>query len=400
VNDDMLDVLFVENFLREADGIFRSILEEVVWDERMHARKTASFGTPYDYSQITYAPAPMHLLLVPVVEGLEARFGHRYNNCLVNLYENGGNTMGFHVDDMRGLVADTGVAIVSVGATRSIVFQRIGNKTRTETLRLTPGSLLWMPSALQELWKHGIPAEPGASARISLTFRAIHRELSAKLPSRIAATLACACRLYRCLEDVHPTHGYLPGCVVCICFHRGMKKKLKKTDLIEKTRSSVLARNKARLGELTAEIRRWMSGVVESFYYMGEALREIADKKLYAAAKHASMEAFLEAERLMSVRRTRKLIAVTRKVPRPTALTLGQERTYALVSYTQVTETHDSAKNLVMENARIHGKPIEQASLREIEAATRAARTDQRKRRPRSEAERDRAMQKQPAKSV
>jgi alkylated DNA repair dioxygenase AlkB len=53
------------------------------------------------------------------------------------------------------------------------VFQRIGDKTRTATLRLSAGSLCWMPPGVQHLWTHGVPAEPGAGARISLTFRAV-----------------------------------------------------------------------------------------------------------------------------------------------------------------------------------------------------------------------------------
>ncbi len=102
----------------------------------------------------------------------DAPLGFRYDNCLLNLYERGEHAMGFHVDDMAGLVAAAGVAIVSLGAPRTLVFQRIGDKARTAPFRLGGGSLLWMSAAVQDAWKHGLPAEPGAGARISLTFRA------------------------------------------------------------------------------------------------------------------------------------------------------------------------------------------------------------------------------------
>lgn len=37
--------------------------------------------------------------------------------------------------------------------------------------RLQPGSLVLLPEAMQDEWQHAIPREPGAGARISVTFR-------------------------------------------------------------------------------------------------------------------------------------------------------------------------------------------------------------------------------------
>ena len=113
----------------------------------------------------------MPTAIAAVVDRLEARLGWRYDNCLANLYDDGESTMGFHVDHLDGLCAEAGVAVVSLGAPRSLVFRRIGDTSRRVSVRCTPGSLLWMPPAVQSAWKHGVPAEPGAGARISLTFR-------------------------------------------------------------------------------------------------------------------------------------------------------------------------------------------------------------------------------------
>jgi len=172
---DAPNVLLLEDFISDADALFHGLRAEVPWDERMFARKTASYGTPYNYAQITYDAAPMHPRIAPVLEQLSARLGFSYDNCLLNLYEHGGHGMGFHVDDMTGLVAEAGVAIVSLGAPRTLVFHRIGDKAQTAAFRLRGGSLLWTPAAVQMAWKHGLPAEPGAGPRISMTFRATAR---------------------------------------------------------------------------------------------------------------------------------------------------------------------------------------------------------------------------------
>lgn len=142
-----------------------------------------------------------------------------------------------------------------------------------------------------------------------------------------------------------------------------------KSALIERTKEASLARNRRRLGELLALVRRRVTEVAEGFYDIGEALREILDHKLYAAAGHASLEALLKAEGMMSFRQASKLIAVVREVPREKALALGQERAYALVAFTRATPEDDSPAALIAEDAALSN-----ASVRQIAAATREAR--------------------------
>jgi hypothetical protein len=157
--------------------------------------------------------------------------------------------------------------------------------------------------------------------------------------------------------------------------------------LIQQTKERALARNKARLAELVALIRRRVTEIVEGFYDIGEALREILDHKLYAASGHASLEALLKAEQLMSFRQASKLIAVVRKVPREQALALGQERAYALVVYTDATPEADSPSQLMATDAKVGGKPAAKASVREILDAARDTRAKVKASRPKTEAE-------------
>src|SRR5262249_26529900 len=135
-------LLLEDDFLPDSLALFDALATGITWDERMRARKTATFGVPYDYSGMTYPAVPMHPLLVPVVDRLESLLGFRFNNCLVNYYPDGNATMGFHYDSTAELEPGTGVAVVSLGAERPITFQSRHHKQIEHEYLLKSGSLL------------------------------------------------------------------------------------------------------------------------------------------------------------------------------------------------------------------------------------------------------------------
>ncbi|MEY3419144.1 MAG: hypothetical protein RJA46_915, partial [Pseudomonadota bacterium] len=49
---------------------------------------------------------------------LERRTGHAYNSCLLNLYHNGDEGMGWHSDDEKELDSTAPITSVSLGARR------------------------------------------------------------------------------------------------------------------------------------------------------------------------------------------------------------------------------------------------------------------------------------------
>ena len=166
------EVLIKEGFLAEHAALFELLRKSIRWDESMAVRKTASFGVPYNYAQLSYPAVPMHAALLPVVAKLSEQLGIEFNNCLLNFYESGENTMGFHADDTSGLQANTGVAIVSLGSARKITYRSKLIPTVRNAFNLAPGSLLYMDSALQETWVHAIRKQREVGPRISLTWRA------------------------------------------------------------------------------------------------------------------------------------------------------------------------------------------------------------------------------------
>lgn len=172
VNVIVPDVLIDLSFYEDHVSLFNQLLSSVSWDDRMAARRTASFGKPYNYSQIEYSAAPIPDFLLPMLGQLHGRLGIRFNNCLLNYYQTGDNTMGFHSDDTSGFSAGTGVAIVSLGSVRDITYRSKTNAEIQKSYALQPGSLLYMDESVQQHWLHAIKRQKDAGARISLTWRA------------------------------------------------------------------------------------------------------------------------------------------------------------------------------------------------------------------------------------
>ena len=166
------EVRITEDFLLEHAALFELLSKTICWDESMAVRKTASFGVPYNYAQLRYPAVPMHAALWPVVAKLSGQLGIEFNNCLLNFYESGENTMGFHADDTSGLQPHTGVAIVSLGSARKITYRSKLIPTVRHAFNLAPGSLLYMDLVVQETWVHAIRKQRDVGPRISLTWRA------------------------------------------------------------------------------------------------------------------------------------------------------------------------------------------------------------------------------------
>jgi alkylated DNA repair dioxygenase AlkB len=162
----------IDEFLPNHAELFTYLASSVQWDDSMAARRTASFGKPYNYSQISYPDVPMLPGLNDVADKLLKKLNVSFNNCLLNYYETGDNTMGFHSDDTSNLIPGTGVAIVSLGSVRDITYRSKTNPGHQVSFALRPGSLLYMDDAVQVDWLHAIKKQTGAGSRISLTWRA------------------------------------------------------------------------------------------------------------------------------------------------------------------------------------------------------------------------------------
>lgn len=173
VNPPAIDLR--KDFWPNHQVLFSTLSSTVVWDERMNARKTASFGVAYNYSQITYPETEMHPALMPVCNAISDLLGFTPNNCLLNFYPDGNSSMGFHSDTAEILAPGTGVATLSLGAARTITYKLKTDRTIQYSYRLDSGDLLYMSNEVQVDWLHAILKETGAGPRISITLRNIVR---------------------------------------------------------------------------------------------------------------------------------------------------------------------------------------------------------------------------------
>jgi len=164
-------ITYIENFIDNPTELFNILTTNVKWDERMTARKTASFGKAYNYSQIDYPYQEFLPELKVIIGKLKPVIGFEPNNCLVNFYMDGKSSMGYHSDQTDILETGTGIAIVSIGEARVLKFRNIENPEQFLTYELTAGSLVYMTQEIQTIWKHSIPKANTENGRISLTFR-------------------------------------------------------------------------------------------------------------------------------------------------------------------------------------------------------------------------------------
>lgn len=160
----------------QADNLFQDLVEHVEWDTSMKARKTACYGETYDESGVDFRVQEMHPLLVPICEKVCRAVGFQPTNCLLNYYEDGQSTMGFHSDTTSNLEDGTGIAIVSLGAERSLTFRHKEDYDRRPSYLLPNGSLFYMTQKTQDVWTHAIRKTSTDEPRISLTFRRILAE--------------------------------------------------------------------------------------------------------------------------------------------------------------------------------------------------------------------------------
>lgn len=168
---------------QQAEDYMRLLLEGIPWqhDEAaifgkhiVTARKVAWFGDAhydYTYSGRTRTARVWTPELLAIKTEVERLGGSHYNSCLLNLYGDGKQGMGWHHDDEKGLGPNSDIASVSFGVTRRFDFRHKTTKEKV-SLHLQPGSLLIMRGRTQSCWQHQIPKSTKIlEPRINLTFR-------------------------------------------------------------------------------------------------------------------------------------------------------------------------------------------------------------------------------------
>ena len=163
-------------WLRGADALFERLVRAVPW--RAERRRM--------YDQVVAVPrllchyGPDQPLPDPALEAarraLDGHYGPQIGEplCTVGLclYRDGRDSVAWHGDTSGREVAETVVAIVSLGNPRHLMLRPRGGGGRTLRFPAGHGDLLVMGGTCQRTWEHAIPKTARAiGPRISVQFR-------------------------------------------------------------------------------------------------------------------------------------------------------------------------------------------------------------------------------------
>ncbi|MEI8254762.1 MAG: hypothetical protein WCJ30_03735 [Deltaproteobacteria bacterium] len=140
-----------------------------------------------------------------------------------------------------------------------------------------------------------------------------------------------------------------------------------------------------RAESLVALILRRKQRITEDFFEIGEALHELARRKLYLSLGYDSFDALVEGRGLVGSTQARKLIAVVDAYTRDQALALGLEKSFAVLTYAAATPAHEMPQLLVA--LGIEGRPLTALSAKEIVRRAKKVRERAGKSKPVSDAE-------------
>jgi alkylated DNA repair dioxygenase AlkB len=136
----------------EVKQLYDALLNNIHWEnervvmfgkEIVTKRKVAFFSDPsisYRYTSKTKIGLPWTTTLLTIKNTIESITNESYNACLLNLYHNGEESMGWHSDNEKEIIANSSIASLSIGASRKFSFKHKVTK-ETISIQLENGSL-------------------------------------------------------------------------------------------------------------------------------------------------------------------------------------------------------------------------------------------------------------------
>ena len=153
-----------------------------------------------------------------------------------------------------------------------------------------------------------------------------------------------------------------------------MAKRLETAQALARDAQQTIAASRARGEELIKRAQRLQQNIAKDFWELGRLLQEMRDQSIHRAFGFERLEDLID-ERL-SIPRTLawKLMAVAEHLPRLEAVKLGQEKAYALVAYTKAAPKVGDPAALAKADAKVGGKALSEASVRDLQSAIAAVR--------------------------
>ena len=170
----------------KGDHLFQKLLEEINWKQdeisifgnitktRRKVAWHAEIPASYTYSRMTKIALPFTQSILELKKLAENITDEKFNSCLLNLYHDGTEGMGWHADDEKEIKAGSAIGSISLGADRKFSFKHKTKDINVDQV-LEHGSLLVMKGDTQTKWKHCLRTSKHITKpRINLTFRQIN----------------------------------------------------------------------------------------------------------------------------------------------------------------------------------------------------------------------------------
>ena len=142
--------------------------------EYLVPRKTSFIGEKnisYSYSGVIHKSDGWPYWFYPLLKKVCFTCKSNFNGCLINLYRNGNDRMGWHSDNEKELDSSQPISSLSLGSSRDFHIKH-RYLLKKEFICLKNGDLLIMKPPFQEDWVHSIPIRKKViDLRINLTFR-------------------------------------------------------------------------------------------------------------------------------------------------------------------------------------------------------------------------------------
>ena len=172
-------------WLREHHLWLTHLRSSLTWEQReltlfgknvLQPRLITWFGNnSYTYSRDTLHPRPVPSEVRQLLNHVSQQCRHPFNHVLLNYYDHGQHSMGFHADDEPELGKNPTIASLSLGASRAFTIKpKLRNNGVRHRFLLGAGDLLLMSGAVQHHYVHGLPKSKTVDEpRLNLTFRNI-----------------------------------------------------------------------------------------------------------------------------------------------------------------------------------------------------------------------------------
>ncbi|KAL5259109.1 hypothetical protein ACHWQZ_G009535 [Mnemiopsis leidyi] len=169
LNECLFNQFSVTTLVNELSFTHKFINRSALYFGKYPYRYKGGFHEPRDLKPGSYVDKMCSYLEIVLPD-------FKFNSVLIQLFENGDQSLPSHSDDEACIDDQSDIVTVSLGATRKLVFREANSGRVVHSEQLKHGSISRMSKISQKYYRHEIPKDPQCSEpRASLTFRLIRK---------------------------------------------------------------------------------------------------------------------------------------------------------------------------------------------------------------------------------